>query len=212
MHKRSGFTIYELMISIGILTLISAAAVVNLRTTRMKDELNTAVRLVAADLRSLQARALAGSNLNSCLDANGKYASCEFSAAYCAGGSLDCKSRPPFGVGALFQSNNNFYLMFADVDSSKNDWQYTDDTESFNTRYLDKNGAPNVVISDLATNAGVVGSVNVAFQRQNGSLGIQGCYAPCVTPVALTITLKHLVSLETKNVYLNSYTGRISAE
>ncbi|MFH1620797.1 MAG: hypothetical protein ABIB04_01795 [Patescibacteria group bacterium] len=212
MHKRSGFTIYELMISVGILTLISAAAVVNLRTTRMKDELNTATRLVAADLRSLQSQALAGSNLSSCMDSTGKYAACELNTNYCASDPSDCQPKPPYAVGAFFRRSLNYFDMFADVDTSKNDWQYTDDTEIFNKRFFDKNGAPNVEIFQLITNAGNAASVDVAFQRQNGSMGLNGCYAPCASPVSLTIILRHKISLETRSIYLNSYTGRISLE
>lgn len=212
MSKRPGFSIYELMISVAILMLISTAAVVNLRATRMKDELNTAVRLVSADLRALQSRALSGSNINSCTDSDGKLGVCEMDASFCAGSSSACTPKPPYAVGAFLERNANNYRMFADVEPTKNDWKYTDTSETFDIRYLERNGAPNVTISDLLIGGSSVNQINVAFQRQNGSMGIEGCYAPCASPTSLTITLKHKISSETKNIYLNSYTGRISTD
>lgn len=53
-----GFTLIELIISISILTLISTAAVFSLRSTRQTEELATAARLLASDVRNVQARVL----------------------------------------------------------------------------------------------------------------------------------------------------------
>lgn len=196
------------MVSISILGLIAVATVLDLRSSRQKDQLNTAVRVVASDLRSLQDRGLTAQNILTCPEAaTGKNIVCEASTASCVPST--CTALPPYGVGAHFVRGATTYDLFSDVDASKNDWKKTDATEIFQTRDLSLAGAPDVVIDDLVTSASVA-SIDVAFQRQNGAMGIDACYTPCTAPVSLRIVLRHIVSNETKEVDLNSYTGRIS--
>ena len=196
--------------SVMILGLIAVTSFVSLRTSRQKDELNTAARVVAADLRALQARALAAQNLKTCPDsASGLKIVCENSSANCVAAS--CTPLPPFGVGLHATRGIASYELFADVDATKNDWLKTDASEVFLQRDLEKSGAPNVLVNDLITSVSLA-SVDVSFQRQNGSMGISGCYAPCASPVALRIQLRHTLSNEIKEVALNSYTGRISIQ
>lgn len=208
MRKARGFTINEVLISVFILGLIAAASVVNLRASRQRDELNSAIRVVAADLRSLQARALTGQNTSVCNDGGGVPIVCEQTTSGCAV-PASCAPLPPYGVGAYFIRGQAKYDLFAEVAPTKNDWKRTDATEVFQTREFSKAGAPYVVIDDLVTTASLA-SVNVAFQRQNGTMGIEACYAPCVAPVALTIRLRHTLSNQTRDVSLSAYTGRIS--
>ena len=200
----------EMMVSVVILGLIATTSFVSLRASRQKDELNTAVRLVAGDLRALQARALAAQNILTCMDSGTSLKIvCERSTVSCFPSS--CNPLPPFGVGFHAVKGATAYDLFADVDAGKNDWLETDASEIFLVRDIAKSGAQNVVINDLITSVSL-SSVEVSFQRQNGSMGISGCYAPCSAPVALRIQLRHTQSGDVKEVALNSYTGRISIQ
>lgn len=205
-----GFTLPELMISIVIIGLISTAAIMDLNVTRRKDQLDRAVRLVAADLRSLQDRALTGQNMLSCMSTgNSLQMVCQNSQVGCFPGS--CTPHSPTAVGFHAVKDATTYELFADVEVSKADWKKTDATEVFQLRDLAQNGAPNVVISDFIT-TGSNADVDVAFQRQNGAMGINACYAPCSSPVTLRIILRHTQSNEMREVDLNAVTGRISIQ
>ena len=200
------------MVSIVILGLISTAAIIDLGTTRQKDQLDTAVRLVAADLRSLQDRALTGQNILSCPQGSSSVV-CELDRSSCDD-PANCTEHPPSAVGfhAMKGTTSTRYDLFADVDPAKADGK-EDPTEIFLTRDLAQNGAPNVVISDLVASAGSVPSVDVAFQRQNGEMGINGCFEPaCTSSVTLRILLRQVQSNEVREVDLNSITGRISMQ
>ncbi len=205
----AGFTLVELMVSVFILTLLTTTVMFDLRASKRKDELNTAARVVAADLRSLQARALTGQNIQTCTPPSAKSVVCELSAAACGGAA--CLALPPFGVGVHFQTAATAYILFADVEATKNDWQQTDASEIFLTRDLASVGAPNVTLDALTLPApsGVVTQVDVAFQRQNGSMVIGGCVTTGCSS-RLEIRLKHTVSGDVKLVELNGLTGRIS--
>jgi hypothetical protein len=204
------------MVSVFILGLISTAAIMDLTVTRRKDQLDTAVRLVASDLRSLQDRALNGQNVLSCIKSGSVpplWLVCETDISSCQPGS--CGEHPPSAVGfhAIKGATSTRYDLFADVDATKADWKETDATEVFLTRDLAQNGAPNVAIDDLIT-SGSLSSVDVAFQRQNGDMGINGCFSlstPC-TPVTLRILLRQTQSNEVREVDLNSITGRVSIQ
>jgi prepilin-type N-terminal cleavage/methylation domain-containing protein len=208
MSKSHGFTLNEVLISVFILGLIASASVVNLRTARQRDELESAVRVIAADLRSLQSRALSAQNVKSCL-AGAVRQVCELSQAGCTGA---CSDASPIAVGAHFTQNTTSYTLFAEVEPTKNEWEQTDATEVFLTRDLSKSGGTNTQITTLNAGGSPVAQTDISFQRQNGSLGIDGCYAPCASPVTLVITVAHSISGVTRTVSANAYTGRISID
>ncbi|MFA4954724.1 MAG: hypothetical protein WC641_05420 [Patescibacteria group bacterium] len=203
--KRPGFSFGEALISISILGLIAVIAIFDLRATRMKDELRTAERLVASDLRSAQARALSAQNLKFCPTAVGEWISCEQSTTDCAGA---CDPYPPAAIGLRLTEDSASYVFFAKRDLTDN--LRMENGEAFLTREFARNGAPNVKVSSVVGVAALP-NADVAFQRQNGSMRINAC-PTCLEEQNLTITLKHSVSDETKTVSLNSLTGRISVE
>ncbi|MFZ2803732.1 MAG: type II secretion system protein [Patescibacteria group bacterium] len=207
-RKLQGFTVAELLVSIMILGLISVATITDLRTSQQADELATAARVVAADLGAEQNAALTGQNIRTCTDsATSKNDVCELSTSSCVSGS--CAAAPPYADGLHFVAGSSSYDFFADVETTKNDWKETDATEIVKTRNLAGVGAANVVIDSLVTSSSLA-TVDVAFQRQNGAMGINACYAPCASPVTLRIILRHTLSNNTTEVDLNSYTGRVS--
>jgi prepilin-type N-terminal cleavage/methylation domain-containing protein len=208
MSKSHGFTLNEVLISVFILGLIASASVVNLRTARQRDELESAVRVIAADLRSLQSRALSAQNVKSCISGALRQV-CELSSVGCTG---VCADASPIAVGAHFAQNSTSYTLFAEVEPSKNEWEQTDATEIFLTRDLSKSGGTNTQITTLNAGGSMVTQTDISFQRQNGSLGIDGCYAPCASPVTLVVTVAHSISGQTRTVSANAYTGRISID
>jgi prepilin-type N-terminal cleavage/methylation domain-containing protein len=211
MSKIKGFSLYELMISVFILALIAGSTVINLRNSRYKDELNNGVRALSADLKTLQNKALTGQNIKSCLSSDGKRAVCENSTAYCQDAAT-CTAAPPYAVGARFERNKSTYTLFAEVDQTMNDWKWTEARETVQVRDLAAVGAPNVAINRLFRTAGFVDTTDVAFQRQNGSTGIDACFPPCMTSYGLSIILRHNVTGQERTVSVYTVTGSISFE
>lgn len=208
-NKAPGFSYVEAAISIAIVGIISVAAYYNLRSSRMTDELRTAARVVAADLRSMQARALHGQNLKWCLDTSAAYSVCEDSAAACAV-PADCLARPSGGYGAHFVKNSDAYDLYSVYTTGGAEWRRVNAGQTFISRVLSKSGAPNTSIVSLQ---GTVpfDEVDVAFQRQNGNMRINACSA-CTEQSFLNVQVRHAISLKTITVSLNQYTGRISIE
>lgn len=210
-HKSPGFSLAELMVSVSIIALMGTIVVMDLNSSKRKEELLNAARIVAADLRALQSRTQAGQNVNVCLSL-GRPITCEMSTAACDDPTT-CAAFPPFGYGAHFSAASTTYPFYADVDptpSPSKDWMDTPGAgEEYFYRDLMKAGAPNVRITSLFTGMNVP-EAHVGFERQNGAMHI--CTSsPCVAASTLTITLMHTDSGETRTVSLNAITGRISS-
>ncbi|MBI5655152.1 type II secretion system protein [Candidatus Uhrbacteria bacterium] len=206
--KAQGFTFTEAMISVAILGIIATAAGYSLRTSQYRDQLRSAGRVVAADLRSLQARAIAGSNIKFCTIA-GQKAVCENSSAACTDA---CTAVAPAGVGMRLNKNATAYDLFAKYDPNTTDWRESNAGEIFMTRDLVRSGALNVTISNLQ---GMVmfNTVDVAFQRQNGNMLIDVCPVGCTNQNFMNITLTHSkLPTQPLTVSMNKLTGRISIE
>lgn len=213
--KRQGFTLVELIISIAILALISVSTIFSLRRTREKDELNTAGRLLTADIRNIQARALAGRNVLTCDTVSGRRV-CEpenTTPSVCTGA---CESAPPSHFGIWFTSDEDGYILFADVLTE--DWRYDGPAEFLLLRNLNPLGGRKVVVSDIKTEFGPLETGHVAVGRQNGLVRIDACNDPgqpvCAPtePKILQITLRHVMSDETLVVEINAVTGRVSIQ
>ncbi len=208
--RRLGFTLPELMISVLIVGLIATAASVDLRASQYHDELRTATRVLAADLRSLQSQALTGRNVAVCNDAGGVSVICEANTALCAAGSA-CAMAPPGALGLTLNVGSSTYLLFADVDAAKSGGTLSDVTEILETHNFALLGSPRVVIHALRIPASV-GSATVAFSRQNGVTGINGCFAPaCSSPSVVRIELQHSKTGDISTIEVDAVTGRVSA-
>lgn len=207
MANRRGFSLTEVLVSMAIMGILAAVTWVDLTRSAQMDQLNTALRVLAGDLRSIQSRALSVENIKSCLNASGKELVCEQSRVGCVGA---CAAIPPSAFGINIRSNSSTYDLFAEVEPSTADYLQTSSAEVFLTRDLAKSGATNVIISALS----LASPSNVAFQRQNGTMVINGCNIStgCLSPIALTITLKQTKINVTKTILLNAYTGRIAIQ
>lgn len=208
-HNAPGFSLTELLVSISIITLLGTIVIMDLSSGRRKEELLNGAKIVAADLRALQARALAGQNVKTCDKAPGKI-TCELAAAGCDV-PASCAPLPPYSFGMHLATASSTYSFFADV-SSPNDWMDTPvGGEAFFSRNLATSGAPNVQVWTLSSGVLTPSDAHVAFERQNGAMHISPCaLAPCASATTLTITVRHSQSLETRTVSLNAITGRVS--
>lgn len=206
---KSGFTLVELMVSIAIMGLIAVVTMNDMRTSQRKDQLNTAARVLAADIRAMQAQALSGKNIKSC-PLGVAHTVCEQSASVCSD-SAQCIAQPPSAVGLHVTVAGTSYDEFADVDSIDG---LKDPNEIIQSRSFPLLGAQNVVIDALTAGGAPVNDADVSFQRQNGTMGINGCYAPVCNagPFTLIIQLRQTQTNDTKNIVLNAITGRISIE
>lgn len=209
--KQPGFSLPELLVSIAIVTLISTIAVVNLYSSQRKEELVTAQRVLAADIRAIQSRALSAQNVKTCVSA-GKNITCETSTALCDI-PANCQPAPPYANGMFFHAGSAAYPFFADVDVTGKDGMDTSGAnEEYFTRSFSAVNAPNVQITSLVAAGLSVPDVNVSFDRQNGKMSIFPCTLVCAPVTTLTITMTQTQSGDTKTISLNAITGRVSLD
>ena len=208
--KVAGFSLTELMVSVAIIAIMTTFVVTSLGSAQQQQYLTTASRVVAGDLRSLQASALTAQNIPTCLNGSNKSIACALTKASCAVPS-SCTPQPPQAVGVAFKLNQPTYAFFAELNSPPD---YADAGAS--EEYLVHNlavGSPNVVVGALTTTTPVPSGseVDVSFQRQNGQAQILVCNAGACTPAAtLTITLKQTKTNATTDINFNPVTGRVS--
>lgn len=208
--KAQGFTLIEAMVSVAILGLLATIATTNLTESRRSEELNSAARILAADIRSVQARALSVKNTSFCQNASDAWIACELGSASCKPTST-CTSLPPDGVGIHLTEATSTYDFYGIYSGPGNDFARTSASQNFFYRKLDLSGAPNVTISSLSAKLPSSTSADVFFQRQNGAMRLNAC-ASCGEPASLNIVLTHSQSGRTKTVSLNGITGRISIQ
>ncbi|MEO5927909.1 MAG: type II secretion system protein [Patescibacteria group bacterium] len=212
--RRKGFTLVELMVSIAILLLISTTTVFSLGDTRNNDELMTAARLLVGDIRNVQARALAATNIRTCDTSSGQARVCETENPSVISCSSDCTPLPPPRVGVEFESGSSGYTIFADVHTE--DWRLTNDEEIVLQRDMNPLGGDKVTVSAIQTTFGSLSQVNLAVGRQNGTMRIEACgdtgLPACAPkePQTLSITLIHAKTARTVTVDVNAVTGRVS--
>lgn len=206
--KAKGFTLIEAMVSVAILGLLAGIVTVNLTESRRTEELNAAARIIAADIRSAQSRALSVKNVKFCQDAGDAWIACELSSSSCKSGST-CTSYPPDGIGLHFSQGSSTYEWYAIFNGPGNEFSRTSVGQNFLSRKLDLAGAPNVVLSNASAVLPSTTSADIFFQRQNGSMRLNAC-AGCSEPTNLSLTVTHAQSGKTKQVVVNAITGRIS--
>jgi len=211
---RSGFTLAELMISVLILTLISTATVFSLRSAKSTEELQTAGRLLASDIRNAQARALAARNVLICPIVGGVSRVCEIENPSTVSCTSDCVPLPPPRFGVHLIVGRDSYDVFADVQNE--DWRERSIEEILVTRGLNPLGGTNVLIDRLTTELGSQPSADLAIGRQSGEMRIEACGDPGLPvcsptePKTLGIILKHMISGKELRVDVNAVTGRVS--
>jgi prepilin-type N-terminal cleavage/methylation domain-containing protein len=207
-HNQKGFTLIELLIGLSIVVLLATITVFELRSAKRGDELRTASRLVASDIRAMQSRALAAKNLKTC-DTGTELAVCEFSQANCGGNP--CSDDIPAAYGVHFVAGTSTYSMFADINpAAAADYHYTDIYEVYESRSILPLGSKEVILDQIISGTSTVVLVaDVAFMRQSGSVRIYDSTVP-PEPVLLRVRLRHLISNQTIEIEVNRITGRVS--
>jgi len=217
----------ELMVSIVILTLIATTTLFSLTSTRYKEELNTAARMLSADIRNIQARALAARNISQCTNSSGNKTVCGPDLWFITSTSTNvcvdaCVPMPPPRFGMVVHRTSNYQLI-ADLNDDYR-WSIVEGggTELFLQRSLNPAGSTNRVTVSVVDTPGVVmspeGEAIITVNRQSGVTRINACgdaglplCAP-TEPKLLNITLKHLKTNETKTIEVNAVTGRVSIQ
>lgn len=214
--QRRGFTLAELLVSLGILMIISLAVVQNVALTRQQQEIRSSANLVASGLRDLQAQALAARSVKVCLVGTTNV-SCEWNAGSC-GGSACNLTLSPEALGMTLITTTSSFTTFADISSVTGNRREDLSGRELITRTIFpqvRSGVNAVVIDSLVADGVSVASSTLTFERQSGSMRINACLAGgCVPAEAniLQITLRHLQTQKTRIILVNAITGRISVE
>jgi len=207
-HNKQGFTLVELLISLSIIVLLATITVYELRSAARGDELRTATRQLAADIRAMQARALSAANVKTCTSGAAK-AVCEFSTLACGGNPCDFDIPAAYGVHIV--NSTSTYYMFAEINPVAGvDLRFTDNKETYESRSLVPLGSTSVIIDQITSaTSTLVAFADVSFMRQNGAVRIYDPTTP-PEPAILRIRLLHTISGKTMEIEINRITGRIS--
>ena len=215
-RRSPGFSLVELLVSVAILGILASTSWVSLSRLYEQNQLYTAARALASDLRSAQAEAFNSVNVSFCDNPGSPKNVCTLNGvantAQCVVPKT-CSNLTPAAVGVQLTAGATTYNFYAKYDVSSGDSCSRGATEQIVTRSFTNEGAPHVrVLSFSSTTAGaVVNPENVAFLRQNGTMQINACAGH--TPGAdLTVTLQNTVTARTLTVTLNAVTGRISTQ
>ncbi len=209
MHYRKlvGFSVAEMLASLAIVVILALATIFELNSYQKGEELRTAARQLAGDIRSVQSSAFSARNIKACPLGAGK-AICEESEAMCAPGT--CVLTIPQSYGISFNLNSSNYEMFADLNPIVADYKLTDQNELLARRFISALGGQNVIVDSILVN-NVPGSTraDITFLRQSGDVAfVTAPVAPGAT--VITIKLRHLTTGATQSIEINKATGRIS--
>lgn len=206
----------ELLVSVGILIIISVSVVRDITATRYQEELISSARLVVSSLRDLQSRAHAASSVKICTPSVGVTAVCEMNSTSCSASACN-QTTSPSVFGASFITGGNQFTTFADVNGTSN---YREDAAGFERLKAVVFPRANasvafVSIYSMSADSISIASSTVTFNRQRGTMRINACLSGSCTPaeaVILSMTLRHSRTGKTKVIYLNTVTGKVEIQ
>ncbi len=204
--NRRGFTLVEMLISLGIFAVITGFVMANFRVGSQGDELRLAQQLVASELRRAQTMAIAGQTVNYCAAGVRVGQFCTSgNSAECGGPDGNCvRSAPPGGYGVHFttlETGNRQMILFADVDAGR-DHRYEPGEEIRTTSV-----SPGTYVSVYLLEPSDAGGLDVAFTPGDGLPLFNNAADP---PVA-KITVRHKSTEAAKEVTVNAVSGQINA-
>ena len=209
--RKPGFTLAEMLVSVAVIGLLAVVVVVGMGQGKQTEELRGAARQLAADIRSMQARALAAGDVKACPTAAGILTVCEDTTAVCAN-PADCVARVPSSFGVNASSTDVSYTMFAEVESSTADYHLNKANEALIGRQLLQGTGQNVIIQKVLTGKPTPlvsrSAGDVSFTRQNGTTRLYD--GSGTEPDILVFRLWHKTSSSTMDVEVNRVTGRVS--
>ncbi|MDD5726331.1 MAG: prepilin-type N-terminal cleavage/methylation domain-containing protein [Patescibacteria group bacterium] len=211
LHNKNGFTLVEVMVSVAVIGLLAVIMMTSLGSTRQTEELKASARQLAADIRSMQARALAAGDVQACPNSSSLLSICEDSTAACTN-PADCVAHVPSAFGVNASSSATYYTLFAEVEPSTADFHLTRPTEVLLSRPLLQGTSQNVVIKNVLTGkpAPLLSKTagDVSFMRQSGNTRLND--GSGLEPDIMVFRLWHKVSSSTVDVEVNRVTGRVS--
>ncbi len=205
MNQR-GFTLVEMLISLGIFAIITGFVMANFRAGSQGDELRLAQQLVASELRRTQTMALAGQTTYYCAAGVKVGHFCPTgNAAECGGEDANCvKGVPPGGYCVhlkALEPDNRTLILFADLDAGRN--HRYDAGEEIRTMSV----SPGTFVSVTQTDPSDAGGLDVCFTPGDAMPLFNGASAPVVAK----ITVKHRTTEAIRTVTINAVSGQISA-
>ena len=190
--------------------MLTTMVVADLRTSRMSDELKTAVRVVSSDLRSVRARAIGGENVKTCTSGSTK--------AVAEQGTTLCTDQTSLGYSipsavGMVMATGSAYELFADVDPAP---LYANGlkngaVELLFIRDLGLSGTPNVVIDQITENGIAMTPVTLAYRRQSGTMMLDGAMSSSA-PKIVVITLRQTQSNETRTITIDQWSGQLKTQ
>lgn len=201
----------EMLVSVAVIALLAVIVVVGMGSGKQTEELRSSARQLAADIRSMQARALAAGDVKACPNTSGILTVCDDSTALCVN-PPDCAARIPSTFGVNASSTDTGYTLFAEVEPSTVDYHLTKPNEALINRQLLQGTGQNVIVKSVLTGkpAPLVPRTggDVSFTRQNGTTRLFD--GTGVEPDIMVFRLWHKMSSSTMDVEINRITGRVS--
>ncbi len=194
-----GFTLMELMISIGIFLIITSFLIVNFRQGQYKDELTEGANILETAFREMQTQAITGKTID------------------CSPNYPQVLAEPPggWGVNIVAGDGGSTITVFADcLDSEDGNPDHIYNASDLVLRTLTL--PQRVKISALtvtSTSSGeenlfnVAGGLNVAFSALTESVWLQGTY----NYAKAKIKLVHTILNKETWIEVNAFTGQITA-
>lgn len=193
----------EMLISLSIFAVVTAFVTANFRAGRQSDELRLSTQLVATAIRRAQTMAISGQTVPICQGGSNDKGICPGGTnPECGGGT--CVSDVPKGYGIHLTTSGagaSKAVLFADTDGDK----------AFSARETVRTDSitPGPFVVAFGLNPMSAGSaLDIVFEPPKPKVWFNGSAAVGIA----TITLKHTVSGNTKNVSVNLISGQVNAD
>ena len=207
--KATGFTLVEMLVSLAIMGLLAVTVVVNMNSGKRTEELRNSARQLAADIRSMQSRALAAGDVKACPKGS-MLMVCENTTAGCTD-PAQCSGTVPAVYGVMATTSATSYVLFAEVEPSTVDYWMDNNDELMARRPLLQVANQDVEIKEIQV-PGAMGLpptvASIAFMRQSGTNRLYD--GTGVEPSIIKIILRHKLSDAELGLEINRVTGRVS--
>ncbi len=188
-----GFTIIELLVSLGIITVITGMMMANFRTGSQSSELRFAAEILVNQYREAQTSAFASRLAVICSGGGDNLKTC--GAVDCDGGTCQDRPAPGYGVRLSGGDERNITLFY-----DGNDNGIYDAGEERAVQPLVSTGA----VDFTGSTAG--DPLDIVFKPPSATMTINGLGVP---PDTVTVTLRHRGARTERHVNLFRISGKI---